>query len=359
MDINSATTLKYQVQRSFIDPRDQTVNPISEFIDSATWNGASGKMHWANTINSSELLSTDSEDSGLGYISRVNNIRRINKFLEKANHCLKNGQLLVVNVETSGVRQKRIMNRWIFPLNYLIYLLDFIFNRVVPKISIFQNLYFHLTKGKNRPLSLTEALGRLICCGFHIIDYKEIDGIVYIISKKVKTPVYDMDPTYSLLVKLNRVAKDGKLIRVYKFRTMYPYSEYVQDFLYNRYGTEDGDKIRNDFRITYWGKIFRKLWIDELPMILNLVKGEVKLVGVRPLSRSKFEIYPVNLQQLRIQSKPGLIPPYYADLPQSPEEFFKSEENYMNKYLKYPLRTDLHYFLRSMANILFRGVRSK
>lgn len=341
-----------------IENVDRECNPITEFIDSVTWEGLSDSLHWVNTIDSSVLLTIDPEEPGLGNLSKINNIRRINKFLEEANRCLSNGQILVVKVETKPARRKRILQRYYVPFNYLVYLADFLVNRVVPKIGILQKPYFHLTKGKNRPLSLTEALGRLISCGFQIIDYKEIDGTVYIVSKKVKTPVYDMDPTYSLLVRLIRIAKDEKMITVYKVRTMHPYSEYVQDYLFNRYGTEDGDKIRNDFRVTSWGRIFRKLWIDELPMLLNLFKGEIKIVGVRPLSRSKFNVYPKSLQKFRTQFKPGLIPPYYADLPKTQEEFFESEERYLRSYAVKPIRTDILYFRKAVYNILIKGERS-
>ena len=77
-------------------------------------------------------------------------------------------------------------------------------------------------------------------------------------------------------------------------------------YVYDTYGTKDGDKAANDFRITTWGHIFRSLWIDELPMIINLLKGDMKLVGVRPLSKAKFDTYPEWLQDLRTQSKPGV-----------------------------------------------------
>ena len=55
---------------------------------------------------------------------------------------------------------------------------------------------------------------------------------------------------------------------------MYPYSEFLQKELYDSDRlSEDGDKIKNDFRITYWGKILESFWIDELPQIYNLSKG--------------------------------------------------------------------------------------
>ncbi len=98
---------------------------------------------------------------------------------------------------------------------------------------------------------------------------------------------------------------------------MHPYSEFIQEFTYNLNGSKDGDKISNDFRIAFWGKSLRKLWLDELPSIINLFKGDIKLVGVRPLSLSKLRQYPSEFQEFRISAKPGLVPPFYADLPKT------------------------------------------
>lgn len=337
---------------------DRECNPITEFIDSVTWEGLSDSLHWVNTIDSSVLLTIDPEEPGLGNLSKINNIRRINKFLEQANRCLANGQILVVKVEPKPARRKRILKRYYVPFNYLFYFADFLVNRVVPKIGILQKPYFHLTKGKNRPLSLTEALGRLISCGFHIIEHKDIEGTVYIVSKKVKPPVYDMDPSYTMLIRLKRVGKGGKKFNVYKLRTMHPYSEYLQAYMYERHNLKKEGKIHNDIRMTSWGRVFRKYWIDELPMIFNLLKGDMKIVGVRPLSSQYFNLYSKELQELRTRVKPGLIPPYYADMPQGLDEIQESERLYLEAYLRHPLCTDVKYFTKAVWNILFRGARS-
>lgn len=66
--------------------------------------------------------------------------------------------------------------------------------------------------------------------------------------------------------------------------TMHPYSEYLQRYVFEKNSLQEGGKIKDDFRVTYWGRIMRKLWIDELPMFINFFKGDLKLVGVRPLS---------------------------------------------------------------------------
>lgn len=141
-------------------------------------------------------------------------------------------------------------------------------------------------------------------------------------------------------------------------RTMYPYAEYIQSYMYRKSGTDDIGKIKNDMRITGWGRIFRKFWIDELPMIWNLVKGDLKLVGVRPVSMANFKTYPKYLQDKRIKVKPGLIPPMYYDMPKSDEDFYRSEERYIDRYLKSPLKTDIQYLFGALYNIFIKRARS-
>ena len=118
-----------------------------------------------------------------------------------------------------------------------------------------------------------------------------------------------------------------------------------QKDLYQQEGlNNDGNKIINDYRITSYGKILRKFWIDELPQLINWIRGDVSLVGVRALSKAKFDLYPKDLQDLRTNFKPGLVPPFYADLPASFEELIKSEEKYLNKKIKKRFATDVIYF---------------
>lgn len=57
--------------------------------------------------------------------------------------------------------------------------------------------------------------------------------------------------------------------------------------------------------------------------------------------------------------KPGLIPPYYADLPKTLDEIQDSEEKYLNAFDEKPVRTDLIYFFKSVYNICFKKARSK
>ena len=98
----------------------------------------------------------------------------------------------------------------------------------------------------------------------------------------------------------------------------------------------------------------RKCWIDELPMILNLIKGDMKIVGVRPLSLHYFSLYSPEMQSLRIETKPGLLPPYYVDMPKGIEEIQRSEKKYLQAYFAHPLITDVKYFWMILYCIIFK-----
>ncbi|PLW97907.1 MAG: hypothetical protein C0593_07180 [Marinilabiliales bacterium] len=176
--------------------------------------------------------------------------------------------------------------------------------------------------------------------------------------RKTGNPVDGQKPTYGPLIKLNRVGKGGKPIKVLKMRTMHPYSEFLQDYIYQLNKLDDGGKFKNDFRITTSGRIMRKLWLDELPMILNLIRGDIKIVGVRPISKHYLNLYSEELQELRMTVKPGMIPPFYADLPNTLEEIEASELRYLQSYRRNRIGTDLRYFFKAIGNIFFRKARS-
>jgi len=93
-------------------------------------------------------------------------------------------------------------------------------------------------------------------------------------------------------------------------------------------------------------------------MLVNLFKGDLKLVGVRPLSYPKLEIYPQDLRNLRRKYKPGLVPPFYAMLPKTAEGHFQTERDYLQSYDKSPFFTDWKYFWKSVWNILVKRARS-
>lgn len=292
-------------------------------------------------------------------LKRINDIRRLNKYFETVNSKLQPNGIFIDSVETYQLRKKRIMHKFWPGINYLIYFLDFIIKRILPKLSITKGIYFFITRGNNRVLSKAETFGRLYSCGFEIIEEKQIGHRLYFAVKKVKKPVFDYHPTYGPLIRLKRVGKNGVLFNVYKLRTMHAYSEYLQKYIFELNALQEGGKFADDFRVTTLGHFFRKFWLDELPMFLNVIKGDMKIVGVRPLSNHYFSLYNESLQKRRTQFKPGLIPPFYVDLPKTLDEIQESEARYLDAYEKSPLRTDIIYFYKAVVNILFKKARSK
>jgi lipopolysaccharide/colanic/teichoic acid biosynthesis glycosyltransferase len=239
------------------------------------------------------------------------------------------------------------------------YSLDFLIKRAFPKFPLTKKIYFLLTRGENRVLSKAEAFGRLYSCGFEILNERVIDKNLYFIAVKVKEPLFPKNPSYGPLIALERIGKGGKTITVYKMRTMHPFAEYLQTYIYEKAGLQEGGKFKDDFRVTSLGKFMRSFWLDELPMLINLIKGDLKLFGVRPLSRQYFKLYSLELQRLRILTKPGLIPPFYVDCPKTLEEIISSELKYLRTYYKHPFRTDWNYLWKAIYNIIFRRYRSQ
>ena len=204
-----------------------------------------------------------------------------------------------------------------------------------------------------------EVLGRLYFCGFAVDDVQLCGHETFVLSHRVKQPEPQHSRRYGPFIKLPRIGKDGKIINVYKMRTMHPYAEFLQGYIYEKNHLQEGGKFANDMRISTLGAFMRKYWIDELPMIINLMKGEMKLVGVRPLSRQYFGLYTKELQELRTQFLPGLLPPFYVDMPKTLEEVQASEMKYLRACQKDGVwKTDMKYMWGIVYTILFKKARS-
>ena len=292
-------------------------------------------------------------------LNKINNFRQINKHFEEINAKLSNNGVLLGCFETFHSRAQKKTIYKIPILKHLYFGFEFIFKRVAPKLPYIKKVYFMVTKGKNRLLSKAESLGRLVSCGFEILDFKVIDGIHYFAAKKVKDPSFDMSPSYGPLFKMKRVGKNGKIIGVYKFRTMHPYSEYLQDYVLKLNGYAATGKPANDFRLVPYAKFIRRFWIDEIPQLINLIKGDLKLVGCRPVSQRFFQDIPKDLQELRLKQKPGCIPPYVSlNRMSTVDGVLQAEKDYLKEKMENPYSTDIKYFFKAIINILFKGKRS-
>lgn len=313
-------------------------------------------------LESDSIFNIQSEEEGSRHLfmnlHKINDFRRLNAYLIQVNRILQPGGVFICKGQTIGERRREFYQRFTPYMGVFLYFFDFLFRRVSPKLPIIQGWYFAITKGKNRALSETEIMGRFYFCGFELIHKREIDNMMHFILKKSAEPRDDKNPSYGPLIRLKRRGKGGKIIYVKKFRTMHPYSEYLQSYVHATNSLQEGGKFKDDFRITSWGRIMRKLWIDELPQFLNFFAGELSLVGVRALSEHYFSLYPPDMQELRLKVKPGLLPPFYADMPKTFEEIVESERKYLLQKLEKPFRTDFKYFFKSTWNILVKRARS-
>lgn len=289
----------------------------------------------------------------------VNNVRYLNKYFEAVNQKLVFGGRFTGWAETAAQRQRRIRSRYPVTIARALCALDFAFNRVGPKLKLTRSAYFALRGHRSRVLTEPEVLGRLVSCGFQIVEREEIGGRLRFVVEKVEEPHFPQNPSYGPLFTMRRVGKDGQFIDVYKLRTMHPFSEYLQGYVHETHSLDDSGKFKDDFRITSWGQVMRKLWIDEVPMLANWLRGDLKLVGVRPISAHYLSLYPEGVQERRKRHKPGLIPPFYADLPSGFDAVVESEVRYMEAYERHPHLTDLRYFGRALYNIFVRRARSK
>lgn len=315
------------------------------------------------TLNTSELYNIQKLkyyrfDAIVNFMP-LNQIRGINKMFGVINDKLPDDGLFVCCFQSQNAVKKEMLEKYPPVLNYIFYTLFFIYKRVMPKVFMTSRLYYDITEGKDRVLSKAEVLGRLCYCGFSIVEERKIDGLIYVVARRAFRPQTVQRRLYGMFIALNRIGKNGKEFKVYKFRTMHPYSEYLQEYIYNRYSLKEGGKFNHDIRVTTLGRFMRRYWIDELPMLLNLLKRDMKLVGVRPISKQYFSLYSKELQQMRIRHKPGLLPPFYADMPKTLEEIEASEIKYLTACeTKGTFKTDFVYFWKILYKILFCRARS-
>lgn len=133
---------------------------------------------------------------------------------------------------------------------------------------------------------------------------KEVfDRIVSFVALIVLLPIFLI---VALLIKIDskgpvffmqeRVGKDGKIFKVFKFRTM----------TVNAFEKTKGKYIdQSNPYVTRFGKILRRTGIDELPQLINVLRGEMSLVGPRPTLPYQVEKYS-NYQRKRLLMKPGI-----------------------------------------------------
>lgn len=108
------------------------------------------------------------------------------------------------------------------------------------------------------------------------------------------------------VIRLDRVS-NGKKIRVFKFRSMYQGAHQIKPLLKVLNERTDGPffKMKKDPRVTKVGRLLRKFRVDELPQLINVLRGDMALVGPRPHEPEEVVHYPAEYKHL-ILAKAGL-----------------------------------------------------
>lgn len=118
--------------------------------------------------------------------------------------------------------------------------------------------------------------------------------------------IYIDDPHGSPVFSQIRCGRDGKLFKMYKFRSMYmDAEERLSEILEENEMDGPAFKMKDDPRITRVGHVIRKISLDELPQLLNVLKGDMSIVGPRPALPREVELY-TEEQKQRMYVTPGL-----------------------------------------------------
>ena len=161
-----------------------------------------------------------------------------------------------------------------------------------------------------------------------------------------------------VIIKQNRVGLHGKLFNMYKFRTMYSNSHSKRDDLQDlNKNDEIIFKIENDPRIFSGGQVLRKFSLDELPQLLNVLKGEMSLVGPRPLFKEDTAYFNENYMR-RLNVLPGLTGLLQINERNTSEfeVWYKYDIEYINSWslyldIKILLKTPLSLFKNSSKGL--------
>ncbi len=119
--------------------------------------------------------------------------------------------------------------------------------------------------------------------------------------------IIKLDSSGPIFVSLKRVGKKGELFNIYKFRSMVKDAQKIKNKMMANNERNDGPlfKIKNDPRITKFGKFLRRYSLDELPQLFNILKGEMSLVGPRPHEPEEVDKYKKGYKKL-LTIRPGI-----------------------------------------------------
>lgn len=141
-----------------------------------------------------------------------------------------------------------------------------------------------------------------------------MDVILATIALVVLSPIFliiaiaiKIESKGPVFFKHTRIGKNGKIIKLYKFRSMVINAEeLIKSFTPEQMKEyKENYKLTNDPRITKIGKFLRKTSLDELPQLLNIIKGDLSIIGPRPVVTDELKKYGANTEKF-LSVTPGL-----------------------------------------------------
>jgi exopolysaccharide biosynthesis polyprenyl glycosylphosphotransferase len=152
--------------------------------------------------------------------------------------------------------------------------------------------------GEGWPLAVKRTLDIVVSSTLLVLLAPVLIATAITIKITSKGPVFFLQ---------ERIGLNKRRFKIYKFRTMIPNAEMVMHLLENRNQAQGPVfKIKDDPRITPIGKFLRRSSIDELPQLLNVLRGEMSLVGPRPLPVRDYDGFSEDWQRRRFSVKPGI-----------------------------------------------------
>ena len=184
----------------------------------------------------------------------------------------------------------------------------------------------------------------LVISGLALIALTPLIGLISVLIK--------LDSKGKVFYKQKRIGKNGKYFTIYKFRTMV---DDANDF--NKYFSKEqldefkeNYKLEDDPRITRVGRFLRRTSLDEIPQLINIIKGDLSIIGPRPIVDEEIDKYGIDRDKF-LSVTPGLTGNWAANGRSctSYEERMKLELDYIDNL---NLKTDIKVFFKTIVTVL-------
>jgi len=188
-----------------------------------------------------------------------------------------------------------------------------------------------------------------------------MDVILSSIGLVVLSPVFliialaiKIESKGTVFFKHTRIGKNGKIIKIYKFRSMVENAEdLIQKFTPEQMKEyKENYKLTDDPRITKIGKFLRKTSLDELPQLINIIKGDLSIIGPRPVVQEELEKYGANASKF-LSVTPGLTG-YWAANGRSSTSYEERMEMELFYVDNLSMKLDIQVFFKTILSVIKR-----